>query len=241
MNKLKSILFSALIFLVLSSQLWAGVYFESETHSNIEPEVRKTQTFVSGTKMKTMIDGYYGWVIDLSAGKLIDYDLREKTFYEISLVDMSKEWEEIGAKMSSREGENKEPEQPLIPEMIKVKKKKKILDYECSLLQVNMSPSEKQDLWVTSQIPFTEEVLHFWRAFYRSSSSALKEFGPLKQHFELMSKLDSFVMSRTTKIQAPGLPGAFEEEEVVVKIESRNIGNDVFELPKDLQRKDSSL
>lgn len=240
MNKSK-IIAAVLINLVFTTQLWAGVYFESETHSNIEPDVRKTQTFISGTKMKTLIDGYYGWVIDLQNGKLIDYDLHEKTYYEMSLTDMSKEWETMGGKMSSKEADGKEPEQPFVPAMKKIKKKKKIMDYECELLQVNISPNENQDLWVTKQIPFTEEVLHFWRAFYRYSSSPLKQFGPLKQHFEIMSKLDSFVMSRVTKIHADGAPGAFEEEEIVVKVEGRNIGNDVFELPKDLQRKDSSL
>ncbi|MBI4971431.1 MAG: hypothetical protein HZC17_06295 [Candidatus Omnitrophica bacterium] len=239
MNLVKLLILSPACYFFLATSCWAGVYFESEIHSNLDPDIHKSQTFISGTKMKTLIDDSYGWIIDLSSGKLIDYDLSNKTYYEISLTDMSKEWEAIGVKMKSVESQNKQQENVFVPVLKRVKKTKKIMGYDTSLVQVDLNQTESQDLWVTKQIPSTEEVLNFWRAFYRYSSSPLKQFEPLKRHFEIMSKLDAFVVLRKTQIHPPGVVGAFEEEEQVTKVEDRNFAADFFELPKDLQRKDS--
>ncbi|MBI4397691.1 MAG: hypothetical protein HY586_01025, partial [Candidatus Omnitrophica bacterium] len=75
-------------FLFLRS-LQAGVYFESEFRSSVQEGVQKNQTYISGAKMKVLTDGKRGWILDLERSKLYDFDLENKTYYEISLQDIS--------------------------------------------------------------------------------------------------------------------------------------------------------
>ncbi|GEM_PF-3553318 len=253
------------IFLFVAQNLWAGVYFESEMRNSMDSEVQKTRTFISGTKIKILIDEAYGWIIDLKTSKLIDFDLQNKTFHETSIADMSDELDVIGAKMkiftemrqptdadkrladeledtpneltqfgNSEPPLGKEQEQPFQPILKKVKKKNILLGYKCYLVQIDLSPTERQQLWVSDQIPFAEEALNFWKAFYRNSSFSLKNFLPLKSHFEIMSRLEGFPLSRKAEIKAGGDP--YVEEETVTLIEDRNIADDIFSLPPDVQK-----
>ena len=250
----------------LSASAWAGVYFESEIHSSIDPEIQKTQTYISGAKMKALINGTHGYLIDLKVGKLWDFDLENKTYYTISLDQMGKEFNSIGSKMkifsemstppTAAEKElakdladdpdeinqfgdstlplGKEMENNFEPVLKKVKKKSKILGYDCYLVQVDLSSSERQEFWVTNQIPFTQEVLNFWKAFYRFSSQPINQFDPLKKHFDVMARLDGFVLYRKLRIQSGG-GSPFEEVEAVRLVEDRRMDDDVFDLPKDLK------
>lgn len=262
------VLFIFLTLFVFITPLSAGVYFESEIHSSIDPEVQKSETFVSGAKMKNVINDSYGWMIDLKEGKILDFDLKSGTYYELSLEQMSEELDAVGVQAKifsqlfvgskgdeqiakeleddpdelnafgkSKPPMGKEIDQPFEPFLKKVKKKKKILDYDCSLVQVDMAPNERQEFWITNQISYGQEVLNFWKAFYRLSSTSIKKFDPLKKQFKVMSMMDGFVLNRKTQIQA-GTRGSFEEEEKVVFVEDRQISDKVFELPQDIKKID---
>jgi len=267
----------ALVFLLTAVSLiciksaLAGVYFESEIHSNIDSDVQRSQTFISGTKMKNLINETYGWIVDLKKGKIFNFDLNDGTYYETSLDQMSEEFDALGAKVKifsqlfvgraedeqiakalkdhpeeldtfgdSKPPLGKEDDTQFQPVLKKIKKKKKVLNYECSLVRIDMGPNETQEFWITSQIPSAQEVLNFWKAYYRFSSDSLTKFTPLKNQFQAMALLDGFVLSRKTHIRS-GQDTSFEEEENVVVVQDQQFSDDVFELPKDMTRIDGSM
>lgn len=273
MRKINLICFICFLFVfgTGSGRAWAGVYYETEIRSNLDSAVHIEKTFISGTRMKTLVDDSHGWLVDLKAGKLWDYDLEAGTYYEISLNDMGKELDAVKSqievmtelyhsddemkRLKALDAEEpdfektllgKTPDKPFVPVLKKVKKKKKFLEYECSLYQVDLSDTHQQEIWVTSQIPFREEVTHFWNAFYRYAGTPLTQFPELKHHFELMSRLEGFILFRKTQIRS-GSVFSYEEEETVLRLEEKNFSMEIFELPKNLkkvsgqtiQRKDS--
>ncbi|MBI4397988.1 MAG: DUF4412 domain-containing protein [Candidatus Omnitrophica bacterium] len=125
------------------------------------------------------------------------------------------------------------------PHIKKVRKKNQVLGFNCRLVELDMSPIEKQQLWVTDEIPFTEEARNFWNAWYRRAGTSLQKFLPLQSHYQALSSMQGFPLERSCQIRAD--KNSYWEEEKVTLIEERNISEDLFRLPAGMRKVTSVL
>ena len=203
------------LFCLVPQFCFAGVYYESEIHSSIDSAVQHVKTYVSGTQMKTLVDDKQGWIINLKDQKLVDFNLENHSSSETSLRQFSSDIDPLGM------GIEKHPQGVLR----KMGKRRKLLGCRANGFKFFLGPHSYEELWVTQELPFTQEVTNFWKAFYRSQAMELEQFLGLKSRFELLSKIEGFVLDRKTIMEN------FWEEEKVLKVEERDIPAQVFNPP----------
>ncbi len=255
-------LITTVIIIILCPGLSYGdIYYKTEIQSSFETDKRIEETFISGTKMKTLINGTYGWLIDLKEGTILDYDLKEGTYTELTIEKFKENLNSLGEDMLGM-SELYQNEEDLVEEkkvlektsgpvdsapigklmsrdfqplLKKVRKKKEINGEECYLINVDISRTQQQEMWVTEDLPYTQEVINFWKAFYRLSSDTLKSFPELKNHFQVLSQIDGFVMSRNITMQM-GVDQTYKESELVKEVSQQSFDEDMFVLPKNLRK-----
>jgi len=245
---LAKVLIPLFLFTLIPCSANAGVYYKAIIQSNMDSDQRIEETYISGTKMKTLIDGEHGWLVDLAEGKMWDYDLKRGTYYVISFPEINRELDAFKkgvnqmddlpdneiAELLEGETVRQNPKTPEVNgEWKTTKKKKEINGQNCFLIQVDLSKNHYQHLWVTDDLPFVEEVRYFWSAFYRNVFGKLNAFPELKQQYQILSELPGFTMEKVTRIEA-FQDQYYEEIEKVQVIEEKQFKESVFLLPPSL-------